>query len=146
MARIVLADLEGTLGLVEHEGGAFAGPIPPLCGERLAVYERLLAEGVTPEPYRPPPPPVPDEVALFKARYVLGRRPAPSGDGSLLDAARAAIAGLPDEATRALAAEALDYANTVSRHGALVALLGQQLGLADPEIDDLFRQADAVVA
>lgn len=145
MNRIVHGRADGAHGLVIHEAGQFAGPLPPEDAPARAVYDRLLAEGVVPEPYREPAPAVPREVALFKARYVLGRTPAPGG-GTLLDAARDVIAGLADESTRALAAEALDYANTVDRHGALVALLAGRLGLGEAELDDLFVRAAAVVA
>jgi len=88
--------------------------------------------------------PVPAEVPLFKARFIMARTP--RGSGTLLTAVKAAIAAIPDEAERSLASEALEYANTLSRNGRLVTMLAPALGLSDADLDALFRTAAAIKA
>lgn len=54
--RIVYTDETGTVGVVYYDDGAFYGPIPPEDPDNLAIYERLIADGVVPEAFVPPPP------------------------------------------------------------------------------------------
>ena len=77
--------------------------------------------------------PVPQEVTLFQARATLR-------SASLFDAADAAVTALGDQN----ATDAWTRASVVLRNSALVNQLGTQLGLTDPEIDDLFRQAETI--
>lgn len=53
MNRIAYADEAGTQGRMIWEGGEIFGPLPPESAEYLPIYERLLSEGVTPEPLAP---------------------------------------------------------------------------------------------
>ena len=54
MSRIIFTDPDHTRGRVIHDEGDFFGPLPPLSGEFRPIYDRLIAEGVGPEPYVPP--------------------------------------------------------------------------------------------
>ena len=84
----------------------------------------------------PEPPPVPPEVTNFQARAAL---------------LRAGIFEMVDEAIQALpraseAWQAWEYANTVTRGGALVTAMAHGLGFTDETLDDLFRAAAEIEA
>lgn len=82
------------------------------------------------------PAPVPDEVTNFQARAAL------LGAG-LFEMVNSAILALP---MTDVAYQAWEYANTVTRHGALVNAMAQQLGLTSEQLDNLFRAAAAIEA
>lgn len=88
--------------------------------------------------------PVPEQVELFRARYVMAQTPNPQGAGSLLDAVLAAIAAIPDAAERTLATEGINRANALTRRGRLVTTIAPTLGLDDAALDGLFREANAL--
>lgn len=88
--------------------------------------------------------PVPEQVELFRARYIMAQTPNPRGAGSLLDATLTAIAAIPDAAERTLATEGINRANMLSRHGRLVTTIAPTLGLDDSALDNLFREANAL--
>jgi hypothetical protein len=87
---IIFTNPEKTFGRVVHEGGEFVGPIPPLSDEFRTLYDHLIAEGATPEPYVVPSPPA----RVLKRRNFLeaiAGMPHVSG-GTALDAMNAAAA------------------------------------------------------
>jgi hypothetical protein len=87
-----------------------------------------------PDP-EPDPGPVPAEVTNFQARAALI-------GADLFDAVDTAIRG----SGNAVAVQAWDYANVITRRGALVAAMAGQLGLTDAQLDDLFRAASVIEA
>lgn len=84
-----------------------------------------------------PEPTVPEAVTMRQARLAL------LGAG-VLDAAEAAIAGMPGVEGRAAQIE-WEYATELRRDHPLVAGLGQGLGLDDAAIDALFMQAAQII-
>lgn len=79
-------------------------------------------------------PAVPHEVTNFQARAALIR-------AGKFDTINSAILALGGEA-----AQAWEYANVVERNGALVNMLGSELGLSPETLDDLFRVAATITA
>jgi hypothetical protein len=82
-----------------------------------------------------PPPPVPRVVTNFQARAALMQ-------ADLFETVNAAVMGGSD----ALAKQAWEYANEITRDGALVNSLATGLGLTSAQLDDLFRAASVVEA
>lgn len=78
--------------------------------------------------------PVPQEVTNFQARAALMA----VGKFTLVDDALKAAGGV--------ALQAWEYANNISRSGALVNSMATQLGLTQEEIDDLFIAAEQIEA
>jgi hypothetical protein len=75
MARIIFTNPAQTEGHVIHDSGEFFGPVPPLSGEFRSLYERLIGDGVRPEPYVEPATSVPDNVSdhqFFQALAMQG--------------------------------------------------------------------------
>lgn len=81
-----------------------------------------------------PPLPVPGVVSMRQARLAL------LGAG-LLDNVDAAISGIDDEKQRRGAQLTWEFSTEVNRYSDLIAALAPALGLADEQIDDLFRMA-----
>ena len=99
-------------------------------------YLAWLAEGNTPEPYTPPPPPIPSTVTRFQALAVLAA-------GGYLDTVRTYIATLgEDDITRLAWENAADWERTSPTLNALA----QMLNLTSTEVDDLFVAASQVSA
>ena len=95
-----------------------------------------LAEGNVPEPYVPPPPPIPSTVTRFQALAVLAA-------GGYLDAVRTYIATLDQNNVQRLAWEnATDWERTSPTLNALATMLN----LTSAEVDDLFVAAAQVSA
>jgi hypothetical protein len=82
-----------------------------------------------------PPAPVPAEVTNFQARAAL------IGAG-LFDQVDTAVR----TSGNAVAVQAWDYANTITRNGTLVNAIGAGLGLSAEQLDDLFRAAAVIEA
>lgn len=82
-----------------------------------------------------PPAPVPRVVTNFQARAALMQ-------ADLFDTVNTAVMG----GTDALAKQAWEYANEITRDGALVNSLAAGLGLTAEQLDDLFRQAATIEA
>lgn len=82
-----------------------------------------------------PPAPVPRVVTNFQARAALMQ-------ADLFETVNAAVMG----GTDALAKQAWEYANEITRDGALVNSLAAGLGLTAEQLDDLFRQAATIEA
>jgi hypothetical protein len=99
-------------------------------------YLEWLAEGNTPEPYVPPPTPIPSTVTRFQALAVLAA-------GGYLDTVRTYINTLDQNNVQRLAWEnAADWERTSPTLNALATMLG----LTDTEVDDLFIAASQVSA
>jgi hypothetical protein len=99
-------------------------------------YLAWLAEGNTPDPYVPPPPPIPSTVTRFQALAVLAA-------GGYLDTVRTYINTLDQNNVQRLAWEnAADWERTSPTLNALATMLG----LTETEVDDLFVAASQVSA
>ena len=99
-------------------------------GADAAQYESLIAEvEATSSPSPPQPIRVPQQVTMRQARLELLSR-------GLLDDVEAMIAA----AGRAAQIE-WEYASTVDRDNPVIAVVQQQQGMTDEQIDDLFREA-----
>ena len=99
-------------------------------------YLAWIVEGNTPEPYTPPPPPIPQTVTRFQALATLA-----AGGG--LDVVHTYIDALPRSNIQRLAFEnATDWERT----SPTVNALAQMLGLSDAQVDELFVTASKVSA
>ena len=99
-------------------------------------YLAWLAEGNTPDPYVPPPPPIPSTVTRFQALAILAA-------GGYLDTVRTYINTLDQNNVQRLAWEnAADWERTSPTLNALATMLN----LTSAEVDDLFIAASQVSA
>jgi len=114
--------------------GAFIHAIGDMQDSR--DYQEWLAEGNTPEPYVPPPPPIPATVTRFQALAVLAA-------GGYLPTIKTYIATLgEDNITRLAWENAADWERTSPTLNALATMLN----LTSAEVDDLFVAASQVSA
>lgn len=98
------------------------------------AYLAWLAEGNTPTPYVPPPPPVPSQVPMWAVRVVLKQN-------NLLDQAEAAIAASDDYALQTV----WEYGNFADRNSPSIAALAAALGMTSEEVDRMFFAANALI-
>jgi len=99
-------------------------------------FLQWLAEGNTPDPYVPPPTPIPSSVTRFQALAVLAA-------GGYLDTVRTHIATLDQNNVQRLAWE---NATEWERSSPTLNALATMLGLTDAQVDDLFIAASQVSA
>lgn len=86
-------------------------------------------------PPPPSPPRMPETIALWQARAILGVQ-------GLLDDANAAVAASGDATLKAV----WEYGNYISRSSPGLAALAGALGLSSDDVDALFVAADALTA
>lgn len=91
--------------------------------------------GLEPAPPQPPSP-VPEEVTLWQFRAALRL----SGNFERVQYALAQLS-TPESI---LAAELFEYGNKITRRSTLASEIMRVLQVTDEEVDDLFRQADAI--
>lgn len=97
-------------------------------------YLAWLAEGNTPNPYVPPPPPVPSQVPMWAVRVVLKQ-------SDLLNQAQAAIDASGDYALQTV----WEYGNFADRSSPAIASLATALGMTGEEVDQMFFAANALI-
>ncbi len=91
-----------------------------------AAYLVWLAEGNTPDPYVPPPAPIPTSLSIKQARLALYQ-------AGYLDAVEAGIASM-DKPAQII----WEFASTVERSDPLVAAMASVLNLTSEDLDDLY--------
>lgn len=121
------ADADQTL-IYRASDGAF---IP--VDTKNARYQEIIASGAEIAPYVPPPEPVPSVVSMFQARAVLMA----AGLYETVDAAMQQAGGVN--------LIAWEYATEVRRDSPLVQAMAAELNLSSEQVDELFRQAAAIV-
>jgi hypothetical protein len=99
-------------------------------------YLAWLEEGNTPEPYVPPPPPIPTTVTRFQALAVLAQ-------ADYLDTIWTYIDALPRSDITRLAFE---NATEWERTSPTLATLATMLSLTSEQVDDLFIAASNISA
>jgi len=103
---------------------------------RMSMLASELPEGNVPDPYTPPPPPIPSSVTRFQALAILAA-------GGYLDTVRTYIATLDQNNVQRLAWEnATDW----ERSSPTLNALATMLGLTDAQVDELFIAAAQVSA
>lgn len=104
-----------------------------------ADYLKWLAEGNTPEPYVPPPAPVPQQCSGRQGQKALLRTPY-GEDSNMLAAVKALFPLIHDDFDRQDAE--LDFnAATWERNNQTLQALWAQLGGTEEQLDDLFTLA-----
>jgi hypothetical protein len=120
---------------VNDDGSITSIPFEPACVD-YQQYLQWVAEGNTPEPYIPPPPPIPTTVTRFQALATLAA-------GGYLDTVHTYIDALPRSNIQRLAFEnATDW----ERSSPTLAALATMLGLSNAQVDELFVAAARVSA
>ena len=109
------------------------GEMYDMSSEKLTINHELKVVDVFREKIQSPPPPPPDAVTMRQARLALL-------DLGLLNSIDEAINTM-QEPDKTKAKIEWEYAAVVERSSDWVSDLGQQLGLSDVQIDDLFRLA-----
>jgi hypothetical protein len=76
MARIILTVPDGTQARVIHDDGEFCGPFPPLSSEFKAICDRLMEQGIVPEPCVGPaqPDPIVVDALAFRRLFTEAER------------------------------------------------------------------------
>ena len=115
-------------------------PIDPVTKKKVLTEEMTDAEFQTWLAAQPPPPepptPVPTNLPAWRIRAVLRKR-------GLLTNVKALLAQLPAD-VRAVAEEQINDARFERDHP-LIEQLGVALNLTSKDLDDIFREADALV-
>ena len=115
-------------------------PVDPVTKKKIATEEMTEAQfavwlaAQTPPPA--PPAPVPTNLPAWRIRAVLRKR-------GLLTSVKALLAQLPAD-VRAVAEEQINDSKFERDHP-LIGQLGAALSLTSKDLDDIFREADALV-
>jgi len=120
--------------------GEASTPYDILEGETLTLNQDGLGATLL-RFWQPGLPPVPSEVTNFQARAALMQMPGANPGPTLFDDVNAAL-----QAMGGASWQAWEYANTITRNGALVSQMGAAVGLTGAQLDDLFRQAATIEA
>ena len=97
------------------------------------IYQEWLAEGNTPNPYMPPPDPIPQQVPMWAVRTVLANH-------SLFEAANQAIANSDNLTLK----NVWEYGNFADRKSSSIASLAAALNIPDETVDAMFIEANSL--
>lgn len=137
-----------TLPLPNIDGGNDPGTKPTLTGEQLARVEAIYADDIAlyesiteaGQIYTPPsePEPVPSPITAWQAKAALAMTPH-SEAGTMLVAAEAALAAIPDGAEKIVVLSAWNNNAKFERTSPTILSFGAVLGMTSDDLDNLFR-------
>lgn len=114
--------------------------VQAIYADDIALYESITEAGqvwVAPEP-EPEPEPVPQSVTPRQIRLALIDR------GIMPEQITQMLSAIDDELLRAKSLAEWEYASIVKRDHSLISQLGTELEFNSEDVDDLFREANAI--
>lgn len=114
--------------------------VEAIYGDDTALFASIAEAGqeFVIEPPTPELPPVPDVIAAWQAKAVLNLTPHPQA-GTMLDAAEAALAAMPEGAEKIVFQSAWANNANFERTSPTILSFGAALGMTSDDLDNLFR-------
>ena len=113
--------------------------VQAIYADDIALYESIAEAGQEFDPAAPPvPEPVPSPITAWQAKAGLAMTPYAEG-GTLLDAAEAALAAMPDGAEKIVVLSAWNNNANLERNSPTILSFGAALGMTSDDLDNLFR-------
>jgi hypothetical protein len=140
-----------SLPLPDIDGGNDSGTKPTLTSKQLervqaiyaddiALYESIteVGQAFAPPALTPTPIPVPHSITAWQAKAGLALTPHPQA-GTMLVAAEAALAAMPDGAEKVVVLSAWNNNANFERTSPTILSFGAALGMTSDDLDNLFR-------
>ena len=114
--------------------------VQAIYADDIALYESITEAGQEFAPAEPPPvpEPVPSPITAWQAKAGLAMTPHPQA-GTMLDAAEAALAAMPDGAEKIVVLSAWNNNANFERTSPTILSFGVTLGMTSDDLDNLFR-------